>query len=365
MDRFSSLLNDDDDAIADAAVRAARGNSPPVAALPEDEVRRHVRAVVQAAVTAITGGGHMTEADLRAAERLGADRARQGMPVTALLDGFQAGRALIVRTIVERGRAAGLPADDLLEGMIRIDAVATALEHRMVHAHRIAEIEMARTTRDARAQVLRRVLHGESGDPAPLDPARPYHCLTGDVSDPRTAADLERRLTGGLCGLVDGRLAALIPRLPDLPPGTPLLVASPAVPLSEIPALYGLCRAALRAIPGETGLRHLTDLALTVAAAAEPELGRLLTRTLLDRLDPADAFHRQLAETALAYLDNACRIEPTAGSLHVHPNTVKYRVRRFGEITGRSLAPPERAAIAHSAHWWWALRTWLGSRSDG
>ncbi|MCO5998374.1 helix-turn-helix domain-containing protein [Actinoallomurus rhizosphaericola] len=359
MDRFSELLRDDDGAIADAAVRAARVHSPPVAALPEDEVRRHVRAVVRAAIGAITAGGELAEADLRAAGRLGADRARQGVPVAALLDGFQAGRALIVRTLVERGRAAGLPADDLLEGMIRIDAVATALEHRMVHAHRIAEMEMARTTRDAHAQVLRRVLHGEGGDLAPLDAARPYHCLTGDVADPRTAASLERRLTGGLCGLVDGRLAALVPRLPDLPAGTPLLVASPAVPLADIPSMYALCRAALRAVEGEQGLHRLPDLALAVATSGAPDLGRLLADGLLDGLDPADDFHRQLAETALAYLDNDKRIEPTAGALHVHPNTVKYRVRRFGDITGRCLAPPTGAAVAHSAHWWWALRTWL------
>ncbi|MEV5706089.1 helix-turn-helix domain-containing protein [Actinoallomurus sp. NPDC052274] len=358
MNRFSELLRDDDGAIADAAVRAARVHSPPVAALPEDEVRRHVRAVVQAAIGAITAGGELAEADLRAAGRLGADRARQGVPVAALLDGFQAGRALIVRTVVERGRAAGLPADDLLEGMIRIDAVATALEHRMVHAHRIAELEMARTTRDAHAQVLRRVLHGESDDPAPLDPARPYHCLVSDVSDPRTAASLERRLTGGLCALVDGRLAALVPLVPDLPAGA-LFVASPAVPLADVPSMYALCRAALRAVAGEGGLHRLPDLALAVAAAGAPDLGRLLADTLLDRLDPADDFHRQLAETALAYLDNDKRIEPTAGALHVHPNTVKYRVRRFADITGRSLVPPTGAAVAHSAHWWWALRTWL------
>jgi hypothetical protein len=80
MDRFSELLRDDDGAIADAAVRAARVHSPPVAALPEDEVRRHVRAVVQGAIGAITAGGELAEADLRAAGRLGADRARQGGP---------------------------------------------------------------------------------------------------------------------------------------------------------------------------------------------------------------------------------------------------------------------------------------------
>lgn len=359
MDRFSELIAADDGAIADAAAHAARVRSPQVAALPEDEVRRHVRAMVRAAARVVTAGGEITDADLRAAERLGADRARQGVPVAALLDGFQAGRALILRTVVERGRAAGLSADDLLEGVIRIDAVATALEHRMVHAHRVAEMEMARTARDAQAQVLRRVLHGEGGDPAPLDAGRPYHCLVAGVSDPRAAAELERLLPGGLSGLVDGRLAALVPRLPELPGGTPLVVASPAAPLAGIPDLYRMCAEALRAAPPGGGLRHLSDLALDVAVAARPAFGELLAGGLLGRLDPRDAFHRQLAVTALAYLDNAGRIEPTADALHVHPNTVKYRIRRFGDITGGDLAAPAGRAVAHAAHWWWALRTWL------
>ena len=360
MDRFSELLTTYDGEIVRAVAEAARGRSPLVARLPEAEVRRHVQAVIKAAVGAVTGGGEVTGTDLRAAERLGADRARQGVPVAALLDGFQAGRALIVRTVVERGRASGVPADDLLEGMIRIDAVATALEHRMVHAHRVAEMEMARTTREAHAQVLRRVLHGEPGDRAPLDPATPYHCLVGDVTDPSVAAGLERRLAGGLSGLVDGRLAALVPRLPDLPADSPVVIASPATSLQRVPALYALCRQALRAAPGGGGLRRLSDLALAVAVSSQPELGRLLAGALLDRLDPGDAFHRQLAETALVYLDHAGRVEPAANALHVHPNTVKYRVRRFGEITGRRLTPRTGTAVSHAAHWWWALHTWLG-----
>ena len=89
---------------------AARARSPIVAALPEDEIRRTRQAVIGRRRGAlIAGGDAVSEDDLRAAERLGADRARQGVPVAALLDGFQAGRALIVRTVVEQGRAPGCP----------------------------------------------------------------------------------------------------------------------------------------------------------------------------------------------------------------------------------------------------------------
>lgn len=358
MERFGELLEVAAPGVVDAATRAARARSPYVAALPVEETRRHVIAMIEAARAALTKG-EAAERDLLAAERLGADRARQGVPVAALLDGFQAGRSLVVRMIIERGRLAGLPADELLEGVTRIDAVATALEHRMVHAHRIAELELARTTRDTNVQRLRQALRGEPG--AELDPAGRYHCVVSDVSDPAAAGELERLLDGELAGLVDGRLAALVPRLPRLSPGVdaPLMVAAPAAPPGDLPGLYELCLRALAAAAGRTGLWRLADLAFVTAIASRPELGRLLAEDLLAGLDPDEAFHRQLAETALAYLDNSGRVEPTAMALHVHPNTVKYRVRRFGEITGRCLTPRPGMGVADAAHLWWALRSLL------
>ncbi|MGI8331263.1 helix-turn-helix domain-containing protein [Actinomadura scrupuli] len=361
---FRDLLmsGGDDRSLLEATVAAARSGSPPVGALPEEEVRRHVQAMVRAALTALEHGGEIGEQDLAAAGRLGADRARQGVPVAALLDGFQAGRSQVIRLAIERGRAAGLPSDDLLEGMTRIDAITTQLEHRMVHAHRITELEMARTTRDSAVQRLRQLLHGEPAG-TPLDPGRAYHCVVSEVSDPAMAQRLEPGLAGsGLCGLVDGRLAALVTRPPALPDGAPLLVMSPAAPPAAIPQLYGLCRRALQAAgtQGRTGLCRLTDLALVTATAAEPELGRLLAADLLGALDPGEVFHHELVATALAYLDHGGRIEPTAAALHVHPNTVKYRVRRLQELTGHPLGGPGGGAVTDTAQWWWALRTWPG-----
>ncbi|GAA2402687.1 helix-turn-helix domain-containing protein [Actinomadura vinacea] len=385
---FLRLVADhaEDPELLESTVRAARDRSDLVAALPEEETRRHTRALVRGVVAALREDGEPGEDALAAAERLGSDRARQGVPVAALLDGFQAGRAHLVGLLIEQGRRLRVPADLLLDGVTRIDAITTALVHRMVHAHRIAELEMARTARDTHVQMLRQLLHGEPPTVlAPLDPGEPYHCVVSDISDPAVAGRLEVALTSAgpaLCGLVDGRLAALVARLPDparlpdlagdrahRPSGVPLLVASPAARPAAIAPLYRLGRRALRAgtASGLTGLRPLTDLALLTAAEGEAELGRLLAARLLDGLDPDDPFHRELAETALAFLDHGGRIEPTAAALHVHGNTVKYRVRRFHELTGGSLAPAASpaGAVAHAAHWWWALREWIRRPGGG
>ncbi|TDB87518.1 PucR family transcriptional regulator [Actinomadura sp. KC216] len=390
-DRFLRLLTEhgEDPVLLEAAVRAARGRSALVAALPEEETRRHTRALVRGVLAALEGGGpDALEGGgpagdvLAAAERLGSDRARQGVPVEEFLDGFQAGRAHLVRTLIADGRRRGVPDAALLDGVTRIDEITTALVRRMVHAHRVAELEMARTVREGRVQMLRQLLHGEAVPVlAPLDPSRAYHCVVSDVSDPAVAARLEAELTAagpGLCGLVDGRFAALVTRLPEpratseplwgddpsRPPERPepLLVAAPPARPAEIAPMYELGRRALRA-GGEaalTGLRWLADLALLTATDAEPELGGLLAGALLAGLDPDEPFHRELAETGLAYLDHGGRIEPTAAALHVHGNTVKYRVRRLQELTGRPLLDPSGGtAVSRAAHWWWALHRWL------
>ncbi|TDC45252.1 PucR family transcriptional regulator [Actinomadura sp. KC345] len=366
-ERFLRLLieHTGDPVVVEATVRAARSRSEMVAALPEEETRRHTRALMAGVLDAVRGEGPGEDV-LAAAERLGSDRARQGVPVAAFLDGFQAARAHLVRTLIAEGRRTGVPDAVLLDGVTRIDEITTALVHRMVHAHRIAELEMARTVREGRVQMLRQLLHGESVPVlAPLAPSGAYHCVVSDVSDPAVAARLEPELLAagpGLCGLVDGRLAALVARLPEPPRACPLLVAAPPMPPAAIAPMYALGRRALRAgaAAGLTGLRELADLALLTATEGEPELGGLLAAALPGGLDPDDPFHVELAETALAYLDHGGRIEPTAAALHVHGNTVKYRIRRIQEITGRPLLDPSAgAAVSRAAHWWWALRRWL------
>jgi len=51
-----------------------------------------------------------------------------------------------------------------------IDEITTALEHHVVHARRITELELARTAGEAAAQRLRAIVHGEPVDP-PLERA--------------------------------------------------------------------------------------------------------------------------------------------------------------------------------------------------
>jgi DNA-binding PucR family transcriptional regulator len=141
-----------------------------------------------------------------------------------------------------------------------------------------------------------------------------------------------------------------------------LVVSSPAVLPAQLPQAYQWCREALAVYrgAGAKGLRPVSAAAVDIALASHEALGRMLADELLTPLDPRDEFHRLLADTARTYLAHGSKADVTAAALHVHPNTVKYRIRRLGELTGGmdAVRDPDEA-LTLSVRWWWALSTWL------
>lgn len=57
-------------------------------------------------------------------------------------------------------------------------------------------------------------------------------------------------------------------------------------------------------------------------------------RTLAFELYPRLAATKELLDTCVGYLDAGCSMEATARALYVHPNTVRYRLKRIQETTG-------------------------------
>ncbi|MER7005318.1 helix-turn-helix domain-containing protein [Dactylosporangium sp. NPDC000555] len=355
-----------DEGLIGELVAAARAASPDVARLPVRETRRHVTLLFAAGLAAFRDPG---DAGFAEAEQLGADRAAQGVPIAGLLHGLRAARTRLLEIAVDRGRGAGVPDDVLLRAALDFDRYVGALERHVVDAHHAAERRLARGRRDQRDAVLRALLLG--GDP----PAGPeelgvfglrasarYRCVLFDITDPGRAAALEPRLAacGGVFGAVEGRLAGLAPRPPDpARVGSDVLaVVAPPLPLERAAAGYRLCVAALAGADrfARRGLQPALDLAGEIALAAQPELAGLLGDALLGTLDPADGFHRELVSTALSYLDHGQRLDRTAAALHVHPNTVRYRLRALRE---RAPLPLDDATVLQTLRCWWALHAWL------
>lgn len=61
------------------------------------------------------------------------------------------------------------------------------------------------------------------------------------------------------------------------------------------------------------------------------------------------AGHKELLETAVSFLDHGSSMEATARAMFVHPNTVRYRLKRITEITGCNPTNAREAYILRMA----------------
>jgi purine catabolism regulator len=81
------------------------------------------------------------------------------------------------------------------------------------------------------------------------------------------------------------------------------------------------------------------------------DLQALVDDVLRAVIDYDDAHGGDLLPTIRTWLEHDRQTDRAAQALHIHPNTLLYRVRRFEQITGRSLASTETLAET-----WLALR---------
>lgn len=88
------------------------------------------------------------------------------------------------------------------------------------------------------------------------------------------------------------------------------------------------------------------DLLPERALAGDP----VAKRTLVERIYQPLADHStDLVTTLWAYLDNGRSLEATARELFVHPNTVRYRLKKVGDVIGWDATGPREALILQTA----------------
>lgn len=106
-----------------------------------------------------------------------------------------------------------------------------------------------------------------------------------------------------------------------------------------------LARIALRsAFTGQQVTVFDRDL-LAVAAGSDPEVMRHVAGSILAGLDQIPAGQRPvLLATLGAWLDSGGSADKAASVLFCHPNTVRHRMRRLEQLTGRSLSEPRGIA---------------------
>src|SRR6202040_1116370 len=82
-----------------------------------------------------------------------------------------------------------------------------------------------------------------------------------------------------------------------------------------------------------------------VAAGSNPEVMRHVSSSILAALDTIPPGQRPvLLATLGAWLDHGGSASKAASVLFCHPNTVRHRMRRLEQLTGRSLSDPRGIA---------------------
>nr|WP_307793631.1 helix-turn-helix domain-containing protein [Microbacterium stercoris] len=132
--------------------------------------------------------------------------------------------------------------------------------------------------------------------------------------------------------------------------GDGFLVLGPTVP-ALVDASQS-ARAALAGFAVARGWRHAPrpveadDLLPERALAGDP----VAKHTLVGRIyRPLAAHSTDLVTTLWSYLDNGRSLEATARELFVHPNTVRYRLKRVSDVIGWDATGPREALILQTA----------------
>lgn len=123
----------------------------------------------------------------------------------------------------------------------------------------------------------------------------------------------------------------------------------------EVPRLVDAVSSARAALAGYSVVNAWTSATRLIAADdVLPERAlagdALARKTLIDSIHTPLADHSpELLSTLKSYLENGRSIEATARDLFVHPNTVRYRLKRVSEVIGWDATGPREALILQCA----------------
>ncbi|MEU6549213.1 helix-turn-helix domain-containing protein [Streptomyces sp. NPDC046915] len=321
---------------------------------------------------------HPAEApDPGPARETGRIRAEYGMPLADTLHAYRIGFEFLWSRILEEARAHPEVSDtELVAGSAQIWALFGRYAEAVAEAHRETTAELSLQRQARRSALVEALLTGAIADRTTLwEAARelgmpergPYAVVAAESVAPGTGP-----LTGTEAALRQAGLPSAWRLLPDQQIGL-VALATPAAEhaavrilrraharvglspgfgsLRDTPQALRFARLALAGLPGAgPGVARFDDDPFAMVIAAAPaEAAHLVTVALGPVLDLPAPERARLLETLEHWFAAAGSAAGAARSLFVHPNTVRYRLRRVEELTGRTLSDPRTAADFRAA----------------
>ncbi|MER6348021.1 PucR family transcriptional regulator [Streptomyces sp. NPDC001595] len=341
----------------------------PAGTVPEEELRTSLRRNIASMLDRFAQG---TDADLSHPGETGRVRAVQGSPLPDVLRAYRLGFAEVWAALTEE--AARLDVDPALMVGAAADAwqLADVYSDAMTNAYRRAAAELVRAQERERSALTQALLGGRITDRGTLwEVAQtlglprkgPFVAVAAETTalGQEPLADVEARLAAqgvpsawtlrpdlhiGIVSLIRADfldpVMAVLGRLATARVG----VSPPFAALDGTGPALRYARLALTGHPaGAAAVVRFPDDPLTVVMAAAPGAAGDLARRVMGPVLALDAEGRALLlDTFQCWLDEAGDATATARLLHCHPNTVRYRLRRLEDLTGRSLRVPGESA---------------------
>jgi hypothetical protein len=287
-------------------------------------------------------------------EDLALRRAAQGVPIETMARSYQLASREMLAVMDEVAAEVGLPADLLLaihDSTWEFANEAAAVFARVQHD---LGVERVRFDAERRSSYTRGVLSGALSDEQierdahsfGLDHRMPYRPVAARASS-TAAADAVRRVIATalhvppdrlLFAEVGTNLGCIATSAPAQAEGSTVAVG-PALPLTGL--AIGFEEAVLALETAErfemSGVVRLADLGPRPLVLSGARVAGGLAERHLAELDGDSRSGADLEETVRVHLECDQDAQVTAARLTVHPNTVRYRVNRFRELTGLDL----------------------------
>ncbi|ALG10689.1 PucR family transcriptional regulator [Kibdelosporangium phytohabitans] len=357
---LSDLLRDPVllDAAVNRLVARIRTRVPEYDRIPDAALRQGNRQIMVVALAHLREGRMPDGAELREINTVGAERARQGISLSAVLAAYSAAGEEFWKLLSTEGKRRG--ADDaVLLTMVHLiwrwlDAVTVAA----AEAHREVELRSAREDEQRMGDALRALLTQAPSELATqqylvqlgLAPGGRYSALRGRLAPGVTVSALRAAMPedGLVAAMVHQDVLGLLTSTVELLPSLGTFGIGPME--ADLRASYVAAGRALTAALrlGLTGPHSLASLRLSGIAAVDGDMAKVLTDRLLVPLRVKGSFGEEIWRSVLAYLSHGLRVDETAAAMHVHPNTLRHRLTHFADLTGADLRDP-----ADLAEIWW------------
>lgn len=292
------------------------------------------------------------------------ERARQGLPLDTMLDGFRLKHRVVRDGFVRIARDQGASDSVVLSALTRLNDAADAASSRLVHARRALDADLHPVVDVDAVRSVRRLLAGRSGlleaDVIGLglrmgESYRAVKASSLEGANERLGEQLRSaswNRGGGIIVEASGQLVGLVSVVPVVRGHAAVVAVGEPRALSDASASFRTA-ARVYAAAQRFGLRGAVcaeQLGMKLAIAADDATGRLLVERYLDPLASEGPFGDVLEASIIEYLKSKCELKRAARSLHVHPNTLKHRLTRFQEVSRCDLGEPRVLAEL-----WWAV----------